>query len=185
MSLYLEWIKLDIFFNYFLDEQWIHSALVRGGSVGSQEPTKFWKSLSLNVWDGMIWNPGNPHTRIPKKGPVHDFLFHFIYLKILFEDLVWRSCLKILFEDFIQYKGHYREKKLWLKLINSKELKALLLKTREFWMKNDIISSPFLILKIYFEDLFWRYILSILKQHPSNLQNIRLCQDANVIPQVK
>ena len=63
-----------------------------------------------------------------------------------------------------------QRKKIWLKLINSKELKALLSKTREFWMKNDIISSPFLILKIYFKDLFWKYILSILKQHPSNLQ---------------
>ena len=126
--------------------------------MGSQEPNKFWKSLSLNVWDGMIWNPENPHTRITNKGPVHDFLFHFIYLKILFEDLVWRSCLKILFEDFVQYKGHYREKKIIIE-----------------------------ILKIYFEDLFWRSVLKIYFEYSKATSkqfkyfDIRLCQDANVM----
>ena len=112
---------------------------------------------------GMVWY-GTQETHTP------EFLTRARYMTFYFISFTWRSCLKILFQDFIQYKGHYREKKLWLKLINSKELKALLLKTRGFWMKNDIISSPFLILKIYFEDLFWKYILSVLKQHPSNLQ---------------
>ena len=90
---YSKWIHLSI----YLLKLMLHSALVRGGSVGSQEPTKFWKLLSLNVWDCSWYGTQETHTS--------EFLTRALYMTFYFISFIWRSCLKIffkiLFKDFV------------------------------------------------------------------------------------